>query len=116
MLDVASYSLSVGMTTVMDMSGTVPGVGFIDQTDGYDFLLEMIRENTHKVRTRIYFPGLDEDANLTQLMGYLNNKWPNYGPEIARIVGIGEWSVGRGLFNEQPLGNAARLALSLIHI
>ncbi|MFL2555148.1 MAG: amidohydrolase family protein [Candidatus Rariloculaceae bacterium] len=110
MLDVASYSLSVGMTTVMDMSGTVPGVGFIDQTNGYDFLLEMVRENTHKVRTRIYFPGLDEDANLTQLMGYLNNKWPNYGPEMARIVGIGEWSVGRSLFNEQPLGNAARLA------
>jgi predicted amidohydrolase YtcJ len=110
MLDVASYSLSVGMTTVMDMSGTVPGVGFIDQTNGYDFLLEMVRENTHKVRTRIYFPGLDEDADLTQLMGYLDNKWPNYGPEIARVVGIGEWSVGRGLFNEQPLSDAARLA------
>ncbi|MEE8248780.1 MAG: amidohydrolase family protein [Gammaproteobacteria bacterium] len=110
MADVASYSLSVGLTTVMDMSGTVPGVGFIDQTDGYDFLLEMVRENSHKVRTRIYFPGLDEDAELVQLMGYLDNKWPNYGPDMAKIVGIGEWSVGRGLFNEQPLGEAARLA------
>jgi predicted amidohydrolase YtcJ len=110
MRDVASYSLSVGMTTVMDMSGTVPGVGFIDQTNGYDFLLEMVRENTHKVRTRIYFPGLDEDDELTQLMGYLDNKWPNYGPDMAKIVGIGEWSVGRSLFNEQPLGEAARLA------
>jgi predicted amidohydrolase YtcJ len=110
MKDVAAYSLSVGMTTVMDMSGTVPGVGFIDQTNGYDFLLEMVRENSHKVRTRIYFPGLDEDAELTQLMGYLDNKWPNYGPDMAKIVGIGEWSVGRSLFNEQPLGDAARLA------
>jgi len=110
MTDVASYALSVGMTTVMDMSGTVPGVGFIDQTNGYDFLLEMVRENSHKVRTRIYFPGLDEDAELTQLMGYLNNKWPDYGPDMAKIVGIGEWSVGRSLFNEQPLGDAARLA------
>ena len=94
----------------MDMSGTVPGVGFIDQTNGYDFLLEMVRENAHKVRTRIYFPGLDEDAELTQLMGYLDNKWPDYGPDMAKIVGIGEWSVGRSLFNEQPLGDAARLA------
>ncbi len=110
MSDVATYALSVGMTSVMDMSGTVPGVGFIDQTDGYDFLLEMVRENSHKVRTRIYFPGLDEDAELTQLMGYLNNKWPDYGPDMAKIVGIGEWSVGRSLFNEQPLGDAARLA------
>ena len=110
MLGVADYALSVGLTTVMDMSGTVPGVGFIDQANGYDFFLELVREGAHKVRTRIYFPGLDEDADLIQLMGYLDNKWPNYGPEMAKIVGIGEWSVGRSLFNEQPLGEAARLA------
>ena len=110
MLGVAEYALSVGLTTVMDMSGTVPGVGFIDQTNGYDFFLDLVREGSHKVRTRIYFPGLDEDADLTQLMGYLDNKWPNYGPDMAKIVGIGEWSVGRALFNEQPLGEAARLA------
>ena len=110
LLGVADYALSVGLTTVMDMSGTVPGVGFIDQTNGYDFFLDLVREGSHKVRTRIYFPGLDEDADLTQLMGYLDNKWPNYGPEMAKIVGIGEWSVGRSLFNEQPLGQAARLA------
>ena len=110
MLGVADYALSVGLTTVMDMSGTVPGVGFIDQATGYDFFLELVRENLHKVRTRIYFPGLDEDDGLSQLMGYLSNKWPNYGPDMAMIVGIGEWSVGRSLFNEQPLGDAARLA------
>ncbi len=110
MLGVADFALSVGLTTVMDMSGTVPGVGFIDQTTGYDFFLELVRDNLHKVRTRIYFPGLDEDKDLTQLMGYLDNKWPNYGPDMAKIVGIGEWSVGRALFNEKPLGEAARLA------
>jgi predicted amidohydrolase YtcJ len=110
MLGVADYALSVGLTTVMDMSGTVPGVRFIDQTTGYDFFLELVRDNLHKVRTRIYFPGLDEDEDLTQLMGYLDNKWPNYGPDMAKIVGIGEWSVGRSLFNEKPLGEAARLA------
>lgn len=110
LLGVADYALSLGLTTVMDMSGTVPGVGFIDQTSGYDFFLDLVREGSHKVRTRIYFPGLDEDSELTQLMGYLDNKWPDYGPEMAKVVGIGEWSVGRTLFNEQPLGEAARLA------
>jgi predicted amidohydrolase YtcJ len=110
LLGLADYALSVGLTTVMDMSGTVPGVGFIDQATGYDFFLELVRDDLHKVRTRIYFPGLDEDAGLEQLMGYLNNKWPNFGPDMARIVGIGEWSVGRTLFNEQPLGEAAKLA------
>jgi predicted amidohydrolase YtcJ len=110
MLGVADYALSVGLTTVMDMSGTVPGVGFIDQANGYDFFLELVRDRQHKVRTRIYFPGLDEDRGLRQLTGYLDNKWPNYGPDMARIVGIGEWSVGRSLFNEKPLGEAAVLA------
>jgi predicted amidohydrolase YtcJ len=110
MLGVADYALSVGLTTVMDMSGTVPGVGFIDQTTGYDFFLDLVREERHKVRTRIYFPGLDEDKDLEQLTGYLDNKWPNYGPDMAKIVGIGEWSVGRTLFNEKPLGEAAVLA------
>jgi len=110
MLGVADYALSVGLTTVMDMSGTVPGVGFIDQTNGYDFFLDLVREERHKVRTRIYFPGLDEDKDLKQLTGYLDNKWPNYGPDMAKIVGIGEWSVGRTLFNEKPLGEAAMLA------
>ena len=110
MLGVADYALSVGLTTVMDMSGTVPGVGFIDQTTGYDFFLDLVREERHKVRTRIYFPGLDEDEDLEQLMGYLDNKWPNYGPDMAKIVGIGEWSVGRALFNQKPLGEAAVLA------
>ena len=110
MLGVADYALSVGLTTVMDMSGTVPGVGFIDQTNGYDFFLDLVREERHKVRTRIYFPGLDEDKDLKQLTGYLDNKWPSYGPDMAKIVGIGEWSVGRTLFNEKPLGEAAMLA------
>ncbi|MGI9271233.1 MAG: amidohydrolase [Woeseiaceae bacterium] len=110
MLDVADYALARGMTTVMDMSGTVPGVGYIDPATGYDFFLELDRDNLHKVRTRIYFPGGDEDENLDQLMGYLNNKWHHYGSDMAKIVGIGEWSVGRSLFNEKPLGDAARLA------
>ena len=53
MLGVADYALSVGLTTVMDMSGTVPGVGFIDQTTGYDFFLELVRDDLHKVPRRL---------------------------------------------------------------
>ena len=110
LLDTADYALSLGLTTVMDMSGTVPGVGFIDQTDGYDFFLELVRAGSHKVRTRLFFPGLDEDIVLRQLMGYLDNRWPNYGPDMAKTVGIGEWSVGRARFAERPLGAVARIA------
>tara|TARA_Y100000817_G_scaffold314850_1_gene315533 strand:+ start:30203 stop:31834 length:1632 start_codon:yes stop_codon:yes gene_type:complete len=114
LLDVAEYALSLGLTTVMDMSGTVPGVGFIDQTDGYSFFLDLARENKHKVRTRIFFPGLDDNIELRQLRGHLNKEWLNYGPDMAKVVGIGEWSVSRNLFNQRPLGEAARLAQRLI--
>ncbi|MGI9203779.1 MAG: amidohydrolase [Woeseiaceae bacterium] len=110
LLGLADYALSIGLTTVMDMSGTVPGVGFIDPSTGYNFFLELVRDDLHKVRTRIYFPGVDDDENLTGLMGFLDNKWPNYGPDMAKVIGIGEWSVARSLFNEQPLGATARLA------
>ena len=69
LLGVADYALSVGLTTVMDMSGTVPGVGFIDQTNGYDFFLDLVREGSHKVRTRIYFPGLGRGRGLDPTHG-----------------------------------------------
>ena len=61
MLGVADYALSVGLTTVMDMSGTVPGVGFIDQTNGYELFSRpgargnpqrSVREFTSRVWTR----------------------------------------------------------------
>ena len=114
LLDVSKYALSLGLTTVMDMSGTVPGVGFIDQTDGYNFFLELVQENKHKVRTRMFFPGFDSDIELRQLRDHLDKKWPNHGPDMAKVIGIGEWSVSRNLFNQQPLGQAAHLAQRLI--
>tara|TARA_B100000029_G_scaffold516804_1_gene634669 strand:+ start:8708 stop:10333 length:1626 start_codon:yes stop_codon:yes gene_type:complete len=114
LINVADYVLSLGLTTVMDMSGTVPGVGYIDQTTGYDFFLDLVRNNQHKVRTRIFFPGFDSNIGLRQLRGFLNNKWQNHGPDMAKVVGIGEWSVRRNLFSQQPLGQTARLAQRLI--
>lgn len=105
--DVIGWANKVGLTTVMDMSGTVPGVGFLDQRTGYNPIVKMARENRLNLRTRLYFPALDEDAELSQLQGRLDNSFNNFGSDMLRTVGIGEWSVGRTLFNQQPLSEAA---------
>ena len=105
--DVVKWANKVGLTTAMDMSGTVPGVGFLDQRTGYQPIVDMAREGRLDLRTRLYFPALDEDAELAQLQGRLDNTFSNFGTNMLKTVGIGEWSVGRSLFNEQPLGAAA---------
>ena len=105
--DVITWANKVGLTTVMDMSGTVPGVGFLDQRTGYQPIVTMAREGRLNLRTRLYFPALDEDAELSQLQGRLDNTFNNFGSDMLQTVGIGEWSVGRTLFNQQPLSAAA---------
>ena len=105
--DVIIWANKVGLTTAMDMSGTVPGVGFLDQRTGYNPIVNMARDGRLNLRTRLYFPALDEDAELSQLQGRLDNSFNNFGSDMLKTVGIGEWSVGRTLFNQQPLSKAA---------
>jgi predicted amidohydrolase YtcJ len=105
--DLISWANKVGLTTAMDMSGTVPGVGFLDQRIGYEPIVSLERNNQLNLRTRLYLPALDEDSQLRQLQGRLDNTFHNFGTDMLKIVGVGEWSVGRSLFNEQPLGDAA---------
>jgi predicted amidohydrolase YtcJ len=111
--DESAFAASVGLTTVMDMSGTVPGVGFLDQATGYDFFLDMVRRDALKVRYRIFFPGFDDTMPLTSMQGLVNHRWREYGPDMAKIVGVGEWSVGRVAF-QSPLGEVNRAATTLI--
>lgn len=103
----AAWANSVGLTTVMDMSGTIPGPGFLDQRTGYDPIVSLDRDNELTLRTRLYLPALDEDDELKQLQGRLDNTFHNFGSDMLKIVGIGEWSVGRALFNTSPLADGA---------
>ena len=105
--DLIAWANKIGLTAAMDMSGTVPGVGFLDQTVGYEPIVSLDRNNELNLRTRLYLPALDEDAELGQLQGRLDNTFHNFGSDMLKVVGVGEWSVGRSLFNSQPLGNAA---------
>lgn len=105
--NVVSWANKVGLTSAFDMSGTVPGVGFLDQRVGYEPILNLDREGQLNLRTRLFFPALDEDAELPMLQNRLDNAFHNFGSGMLKSVGIGEWSVGRDLFNSQPLSAAA---------
>jgi predicted amidohydrolase YtcJ len=99
LLEEQAFALSVGLTTLMDQSGSVPGVGYLDQATGYDAFLDILRSDELKVRLRLFFPALDEAGDKNrQLLRQLDTRWRDYGPDLAKIVGIGEWSVGMDEF------------------
>jgi predicted amidohydrolase YtcJ len=114
-LDEQEFALSVGLTTVMDQSGTVPGVGYMDQSTGYDPFLGILRADKLKIRVRLFFPAMDAPGGANGLLlRQLDNKWHDYGPDLARIVGVGEWSVGMDEFNEEELSPQAAEAVMKI--
>ncbi len=91
--DEAKYAFSVGLTTVMDQHGSTPGAGFLDRATGHDAYLELTRkqDDEGKVllpRTRFFFPAMNQ-AELTEL---LNNRWLNFGNDMAKVSGVGEWA------------------------
>jgi predicted amidohydrolase YtcJ len=89
LLYTAKYAAEIGLTTVMDQHGSTAGAGFIDRIVGHDFYLEMVRECTLKVRTRTFFP---EQTDLALLSAILDNRWREYGSDMHKTVGIGEWA------------------------
>lgn len=89
LLETAKYALEIGLTTVMDQHGSTGGAGFIDRIRGHDFYLEMVREQTLNVRTRVFFP---EQNDVSLLQAILDNRWPEFGSDMHRTVGIGEWA------------------------
>jgi predicted amidohydrolase YtcJ len=89
LLDAAKYALSIGLTTVMDMHGSTPGAGFLDRITGHDALLELVRERSLHVRTRLFFP---EQNDVTQLQAILDSRWREFGSDMCKVAGIGEWA------------------------
>jgi predicted amidohydrolase YtcJ len=89
LLYTAGYAAEIGLTTVMDMHGSTPGAGFMDRITGHDFYLELVRERALNIRTRIFFP---EQNDLELLSAILDNRWREFGGDMHRTVGIGEWA------------------------
>ncbi|HET9219416.1 MAG TPA: amidohydrolase family protein [Terriglobia bacterium] len=105
LLDTARYSLSIGLTTVMDMHGSTPGAGFLDRVTGHDALLDLVREGSLDVRTRLFFA---EQNDVNQLQAILDTRWREFGSDMCRVAGIGEWAPRGASYQESLKRMAAR--------
>jgi predicted amidohydrolase YtcJ len=103
LLDTARYALSIGLTTVMDMHGSTPGAGFLDRVTGHDALLDLVRDGSLHVRTRLFFA---EQNDVNQLQVILDTRFREFGSDMCRIAGIGEWAP-RGASYQESLKRIA---------
>jgi len=105
LLDTARYSLSIGLTTVMDMHGSTPGAGFLDRVTGHDAFLEVVREESLQVRSRLFFA---EQTDVNQLQAILDTRFREFGSDMCKVAGIGEWAPRGASYQESLKRMAAR--------
>jgi predicted amidohydrolase YtcJ len=104
------YALSVGLTSVFDQGGSVPGSAFLDPVRGYDAVLALTREGPLTVRVRIFFPALDTKEGNPQLVARLDHAFRDFGGDDLRVTGLGEWLVSGDSPTSPIYEPAARLA------
>jgi predicted amidohydrolase YtcJ len=110
-LDAMAYSASVGVTTNVDMGGFVlpgtPNAEASDQFDtlaswdpftAYDPLLALHDEGKAFVRVRIYFLSMDHNPDVPLTTARVLNAFSNFGDDMVRSSGIGEFVTSWPLF------------------
>jgi predicted amidohydrolase YtcJ len=125
MLDAMAYSASVGVTTNVDMGGfVIPGTPNIQDSDvfdtlaswdpftAYDPLLSLNDEGKVSVRVRIFFLSMDHNPDVPLTTQRVLNAFSNFGDDMVRSSGIGEFVTSWPLFgNPFPTnyGNALNI-------
>ena len=124
-LDAMAYSASVGVTTNVDMGGFIlPGTPHTDASDefdtlaswdpftAYDPLLALYDEGKVSVRVRIYFLSMDQNADVPMTTQRVLNAFSNFGDDMVRSSGIGEFATSWPLFGDPiPTNYPAALAI-----
>ena len=98
-----AHALSLGLVAVFDMGGTVPAGGLLDPRTGYDPVLKLMRANRLDLRVRLFLPVLDESEALPTLIARLDHTFSEFGDDMLRIAGVGEWLIPARLQRKQPL-------------
>lgn len=104
-----NYVVSLGLTTNVDMGAFVlsnspdvkdsalnDGVESLNPWTMYDALLALYRENKLTTRVRIFFLPQDTGPDVPILKERLLNTFPNYGDDMLRTSGIGEFATAWG--------------------
>ena len=124
-LDAMAYSASVGVTTNVDMGGFVlPGTQHAEASDqfdtlaswdpftAYDPLLALYDEGNVSVRVRIFFLSMDNTAAVPLTTQRVLNAFSNFGDDMVRSSGIGEFATSWALFgNPFPTNYIAALTI-----
>ena len=99
-VDAMNYAASVGITTHLDQGGfpltgtDVDGAANMDPYRGYDAVRQLHAEGRLINRIRINYLHMESDPDTPQLASRLNNVFPDFGDDMLRSVGIGEFTAG----------------------
>ena len=126
MLDAMAYSASVGVTTNVDMGAFIlPGTSNVqdsavfntlaswDPFIAYDPLLTLYDEGKVSVRVRIFFLSMDQNPDVPLTTQRVLNAFSNFGDDMVRSSGIGEFATNWPLFTPQFPTNYVN-ALSIV--
>jgi predicted amidohydrolase YtcJ len=99
-LDALRYAASLGLTTHLDQGGfpatgtAADGAAHFDRYRAYDALLALHAEGALINRIRLNFLHMETDAATPELAARLANVFPNFGDDVLKVVGIGEFTAG----------------------
>jgi predicted amidohydrolase YtcJ len=125
--DALAYSASVGVTTNVDMGGFIlPGTPNVQDSDmfdtlasfdpftAYDPLLALHDEGKVSVRVRIFFLSMDRSPTVPMTSQRVLNAFSNFGDDMVRTSGIGEFATTWQLFPGSALPTNFVEALTVV--
>jgi hypothetical protein len=117
-LDAQAYSVSVGVTTSVDMGAfVIPGLPDIQESFAadtlasadpfrmYDAFAALHREGKLSARLRLFFLSMDTKPDVPMLKQRLLNNMNGFGDDMMRVSGIGEFASTWPLFGNPPPTN-----------
>ena len=128
--DALNYSASVGVTTDVDMGAfVIPGtpdtqesfafdtLASADPFHMYDATLALHRERKMPVRLRLFMLSMDTQPGVPLLKQRLLNAFDDFGDDMMRVSGIGEFATQWPLFGQvtPPPNYLAALQLIAAH-
>jgi predicted amidohydrolase YtcJ len=116
--DALKYSASVGVTTDVDM-GAFLNPGLPDIQDSftadtlasfnpftmYNAIAALHREEQLPVRVRVFFLSMDTRPDIPMLRQRLLNNFKEFGDDMLRLSGVGEFATSWPLFGNAPPTN-----------
>ena len=99
-LEALQYAASLGITTHLDQGGfpatgtDADGAAHFDPYRAYAALLALHQEGRLINRIRVNFLLMETDPATPQLLARLRNVFPEFGSDMLKVVGIGEFTAG----------------------